>query len=348
MSFLGTGFASGTGAAVSQPRSTFVFREGGVASQNVYTTWSSLMGALSGVSGRKTILYDDSIVSPLTIPAGGPYDVTDVVHEGIDRAAYSDVEIADGASFVGLRHITKNLRITNLNTTTPADTSLAADDVVIIDFDCNVSTVDAGAPLWQLSGLSPGQFVAIFMNRFSSLGRSGNAGSVFSATVAGSGMVIRAGVGSLLPPNTRPDVIKGAAGTVLIPAVLTMGQAPNGFPGWSGTALSTALDGAASLQPNPAGGAIATSAVTAAFKQWIRLDVSGGAVAQGLPSISGAQGASPNPGGVILVTEHGNSAGLTLTPGSGDTINGGAGAFTIPANGGAWCVSDGVSDWKVF
>lgn len=73
-----------------------------------------------------------------------------------------------------------------------------------------------------------------------------------------------------------------------------------------------------------------------------QFDVSGGAVAQPLQAALGRDGQS------IIVQEVTGTAGLTLTPDGADSINGIAGAFTIPGGGGVWLVSDDVSDWRVL
>jgi hypothetical protein len=57
----------------------FVYRPGGVAGGNVYTNFGLLMTDLNAATGRKYLVWDDSITSPITIPAGGPYDFSDTV-----------------------------------------------------------------------------------------------------------------------------------------------------------------------------------------------------------------------------------------------------------------------------
>jgi hypothetical protein len=93
--------SGGNGGAVSEPRITFVYRPGGVASQNVYTDWATMFAAIGNVEGLKTVLVDDSIVSPALIPAGS-WDVTDVRIQGIN-AQLTVLHSSDGAVFTSSR-----------------------------------------------------------------------------------------------------------------------------------------------------------------------------------------------------------------------------------------------------
>lgn len=100
---------------------------------------------------------------------------------------------------------------------------------------------------------------------------------------------------------------------------------------------------AASLTPNPFLLPASTIAVTADFGEQIRLDASGGPIAQTLPVINTA--VLPNPGGFLVVVEIGGGQ-VTLNAGVGDTVNGGA-SFLVPLSGGVLLESDGVSNWDV-
>jgi len=99
-------------AAIAQPRTTFVFRPGGIATENVYTTWPTLMTALNLVQGAKTILFDDSVASPCTIPAGGPYAMADTEWLALNGGTPVAIAVALGASFTGLRRFRGNMTVT--------------------------------------------------------------------------------------------------------------------------------------------------------------------------------------------------------------------------------------------
>lgn len=48
----------------------FVLRPGGVQSANVFTSWAPWVAAMAAAQGSVTGVIDDSIVSPVTVPAG--------------------------------------------------------------------------------------------------------------------------------------------------------------------------------------------------------------------------------------------------------------------------------------
>lgn len=60
---------------------SFVFRPGGVESDNVFTDWNELISAHSLVEGPTIIELDDRF-GAIIIPAGGPYDMRDTVIQG--------------------------------------------------------------------------------------------------------------------------------------------------------------------------------------------------------------------------------------------------------------------------
>jgi len=89
--------------AATQPYA-FVYRPGGVAGDNVYTDWPALYAVLATVQGPKIILIDDSITSPVVIPAG-TYDVDNVTFTGTSSYASATggarLTLADGVHFTG-------------------------------------------------------------------------------------------------------------------------------------------------------------------------------------------------------------------------------------------------------
>jgi hypothetical protein len=100
------------------------------------------------------------------------------------------------------------------------------------------------------------------------------------------------------------------------------------------------------FNPNPAPPTVpAVASVIAAVNDWLRLDVSGGAFAQTLPD-AGTFGGFDATGQMILVKETSGTAGLTVAPAGGDTIDGAAAAVTVAAGGAVLFISDGVSDWS--
>jgi hypothetical protein len=140
---------------------TFVFRPGGVAAVNVFTTWASLMAALLVVQGPKVLQFDDSIVTPIIIPAGA-YDLDSSTLSGNSSAAhptgFTDVEFADGVIFTNFsRYITGNLRLRTLATTTaPVTLTPALGGIgiqLVVDGESALTTgVPATKPFFEVTG----------------------------------------------------------------------------------------------------------------------------------------------------------------------------------------------------
>lgn len=116
-----------TGGGGGGVTSVFVYRPGGVAADNVYDDWSTLMTAVDGVEGLRTIQFDDSLAT-VTIPSGA-WDMTDVVWSGKPIAPFAQadrtaINVSEGATFPGLRRVSGGLLILNNATaTTPVTVS---------------------------------------------------------------------------------------------------------------------------------------------------------------------------------------------------------------------------------
>lgn len=84
--------------AGANPGATFVFRPGGTAGANVYTTWSTVMAARAQVQGLAWILVDDSIVSPAPITAG-TWNLDNTILQGIggEPTEFAQLELEQGA-----------------------------------------------------------------------------------------------------------------------------------------------------------------------------------------------------------------------------------------------------------
>jgi hypothetical protein len=83
---------------------TFVFRPGGVAAGNVYTTFPTLMAAVGGIAGNKWIAVDASLATA-TVPAG-TWNVDGVTFANIGAAdnvsgSGGVLNFANGAIFTG-------------------------------------------------------------------------------------------------------------------------------------------------------------------------------------------------------------------------------------------------------
>jgi len=91
-------------SAMASVETTFVFRPGGVANKNVFTSWPALFAAASVVAGPRTVEFDASL-APTVIPAGAwDFGIWDVMFFGSTTTNFGDttVTIVDGATLAGV------------------------------------------------------------------------------------------------------------------------------------------------------------------------------------------------------------------------------------------------------
>jgi hypothetical protein len=331
----------------SRPASaSYKFKPGGGGVGPVeYQDWAALEAAkeahrVDNPGSSYIIEVDDTVVSPAVMPAGGPYNLVNCKLRGGDKV--TELDLAIGSSATGFRHVEKNLTIQN-RTLTPFDSSLANNDIIVIDLGCAVTSKDGSAAVWDASSLAPGEAVSILANRVSHIGGGGTSSApILTGFAANTICVSVLGVGSSL----QNESIVGASGAFLLQRYSSPVQWAL-QTSWLGTEMAPTLYNSPGFLPNPFRAAAATASITLAFGEWGRFDVSGGAVSQDMPSINAANASRMYPGGLVMVSEVTNTAGLTLNASSGDTINGSA-SFAVPAGATAILASDGVSDWRII
>lgn len=343
--------ASG-GATPAGPSSTCLIYQpgGGQAGPGTFDTWADVMTALAALraaangGGCYTIMFDNSFVSPLPalIPAGGPYDMTDVMWEGGSQYTQNDpavnfVAIDDGATFLMLRRI-RNLRIENRN----GDSGVAADstlgsvsgDLIQIETGSYLYSTST-QPFWrELSGPTTPPACLV---QFSTLA----SGPIVDITTAGTVFSLVAGYLAVIDGST----MTGVAGALLILIkASSSGSTATEFVGFPGVA---AVPGAAAtLRPNPFDAAPAVAALPDfQIGDMAIFDVSGGPVVQTLPSIGAGAPTSLKWGGVVAVKETSGTMGLSLVPAAGDDIDGGGGPLPVPPGGSVVLCNDGFSVW---
>lgn len=339
-----------TGAVVGPGDSTcLVYQPGGPAvGPATFNDWNDLMAQLAAFRGNAngngcyTIQFDDTFSSPATIPAGGPYDMTDVTWQGQDDGFVTPVDLDEGATFTRLRTFDRNLDVRTLALITSPCSDLASGDIVRVTGGSNLqSFFFGGAPFYDASGLGAGDLVVFTLFEAALLG-SGGSGAVINFPVAGSfAFIFCEGVATVLPTQ-----IFGGAGAFLQMANSSLAAVPTIFVNWAGAIFDPRLDVQPSLLPQPFLTAPAVAAMGPVFTgQWLRFDASGGAIAQTLPTINPGGGFTA-PGCFVLVTEEGGGV-LTAAPAAGETIAGSAAAVNVPSNGSMLFVSDGVSNWSI-
>jgi hypothetical protein len=136
---------SPNGSSAASDSYVVVFRPGGVAGQNVVTTWADAITRLSLLQGTRILEFDDSVVTPIVLPTG-VYDMTDVVWSTVpDRIV--EVHVPEGTSFTKLRAFRGRIHPTFTGSTPPvADFGLPPpqQDTVTLDDGAEIESTGTG------------------------------------------------------------------------------------------------------------------------------------------------------------------------------------------------------------
>ncbi len=363
--------SGGSGGATGGPIA-FVFRPGGVADNNVYTDWATMVAAMNATAGMKEAQIDTSITSPAVIPAGvwdmSQTEITAFRDGATLATANASVSIADGCSFTNLRRVGQDIILTNLNTTTapvviPAGGAIfklgnGGNGIANITntgaapfFDCTALT---GTFLIQMTGQISGANPAIAMG--ASTGTISLA--MYNLASVNAGMITGAAAGAFVNvshygPGTQFNRQSGFAGTIRH----GLPNSTNGLQPWQRfNTYPVSVNQAA-----PAASAVAFTASTGlGMNSVMRFDTTAGNISQTLPLIRAAAptaGAQFTTAGVIdstgmmvvLKNELGANKVIIIpdatTP---DTLDGGA-ITSLELSPGGWVVlvSNGVSNWDV-
>lgn len=328
-----------------------IFRPGsGATGPVVFDTWPALMTKLAEIqadangSGCYDILLDDSIVSPAVIPAGGPYDLTGVALIGPpDRL--STANVADGASFTGLRTFRGDLTLVNLNTVVSPVADLADGDTLLFD-DANVECGPGAVPFFTTPGIGAGQFLFATFENGGQIAL-GNAVPVIDLAVAGSFFIPVLRIGGI-----QRGGLSTIAGSATLVQLITDGAIMASPSSLVAVAGSLSLAKSASSPLAQVHGSLAAPLAAPASlvgNDVAYFDVSGGIVAQTLPTIDDATGFNTGAHLVRIIEVSGHPTNsVNVSPAVGETINGAAGAFPVPSGGDITFISDGISDWRVL
>ena len=236
----------------SNTQTVFVFRPGGTAGGNIYTSWTELMTALGNTSGPKRLEFDASL-GAISIPVGGPYDMTNTVWAGIGSLAMGQqlITVPEGVSFTGLRFFDRGVLVRFTGTTPPvADLTASSQNIFFVD--SSMQCVGAGGSFFQKSNAG-GINVSMFGFSQWSIG----AGEIFDLNAVGVTLVVLGYDSSVINSNT----VRGVVGSTFIPAVVSTGSNVKDavHANFSGTLFSTLFNFADRLQyVNGASGLLAT------------------------------------------------------------------------------------------
>lgn len=320
----------------------FIFRPGGVAdpANGIYVTWATVMAALNAApAGPKTLQFDDSVTSPITIPAG-TYSMLDITW---GRTATANnpclIVLGEGRIFTKLRAINGALRVT-FSGATPPVSDLAAGDAVTLDGGVSIRSSGTG-PFFRntAAGGRPVLFV------LGSAGWNAAGFPVFDSAVAGAFTMI---VADAFASTIDTNMIMGIDGSTvaLISQVFGIGISSVGLGNVS--EIQPSFDGQLVPINSPrwrlrVPPVVTGSTVIAAPNQLVRVDPTAGALTITLPTVKGNRGLTMM---VKNVTTSVNV--ITIAPAAGETVEGNAGSITIAAGrGSAELVADGTSDWML-
>jgi hypothetical protein len=140
--FLATrGSQKSGGSTTDGALGSFVWKPGGVAGGNTFTSWATLAAAVMATQGLTTILVDTSLGAAV-IPVGvwnfGPEQRID-----LEGSGFPVVTMADGASVSGLLRLANMELVTSGSVISPIHITTAA-TFVVLTLD-NVSIVNGGA-----------------------------------------------------------------------------------------------------------------------------------------------------------------------------------------------------------
>jgi hypothetical protein len=326
----GAGAGGGAGAVP-----VVVLRPGGVAEENVVTTWANAVALLSLLQGPRILQFDDTIATPIVIPAG-TYDMTSVIWAGGADVYSPVVQVSEGVVFTRLRTFDNRVQVEFTGTTPPVsdfDVSSPAPDTVVIDHGSTITTSGAG-PFFQL-GTAGGAGVVFELRQGGAFLTGTN--EVLDLAIAAAQATI-AVEGALA--NLDNDTVSGVALSLLTVQVAAAGvvQAAEDQTGFLGT-LTPA--NATKLRQYPTAVLIANT-VLSATSQIVRVNPTAGAFNVTLPAAVGARGES-----IVIKNVFPSANVVTVLPTGGDTIDG---AVTYPLSGDhffAQFASDGVSEWMV-
>ena len=325
---------------IARPRQTFVLQPGGVASNNVYTSWATLYAAVSATTGLREILFDETF-APIVIPPGA-YNMKDVIwraYPGLGALfGYTLVTLADGAIFTGLRYFHGPLTVQGFGTV-PHCSDLADDDFVYLREGADITQLGP-APFFDTPLLTTN--MGFVLEDIAGLGFFGP-GPVVNLANPGTLVAFNMGVQGVVSANTLSGVAGSVFRIIYTDTSAYLGQSQ---PAHLGT-LQIWVNYLTRYYPQPDPPALQSTPYTPGiYSEVVRCDASGGPVPITLPNI-GANFVHLR-GLVVGVKETTNNAGATVVGGGGDTIDGAAAAVPIPAGGAIFVMSDGISNWDVI
>jgi len=323
----------------------------------VFATWTDVYAAIEGIrlgaGGNVSVTVTVNAISQnpdadqaVITARVAPYDMTGVKIDGYGDFATNRVDIADGATFTNLREFGKNLGVVNLNTTDPADDSLANNSSIQIGFNTWVNSAPGAEPIWSGANMNPGDFAQITLEDFSSLnfnnGTSPNGGVILDIAVAGT--FVGLGGQGATSLSTADGAVTGDPGSLLVIIAGNMRSVPP-FSTYPGTVFSQQIREPASLRHQPYFAAPSTAPLTVTPGDWCRFNTTAGDISCNLHNTGGFATLS---GVFAMVTNAIGGNNVLLNRQGTDTINGSTAAFRVRPGETVLLMNDGIGEYRAI
>lgn len=328
------GFQSYLKGQAKKAPTVFVFRPGGVAEENVYTSFTSLYADHQATPGYKVIVFDASL-GLVTIP-DGTYDMSDtLLSDGdvlldlsvLQAFGRTQVVLSDGVTIQNL-HSMQNLHIIGPATTGTGQMILfnSGSTTGLLLRNCLLTRQGGGPPVVKVTGA--GTVVGVVFYD-SALNNSGGP-LIRAENNAAISLVAESGRNSIGPNTLESDATAGT-GSISYNAHSTVNATALNQPSWLGT-LST---------PNLVSEAVRVELDPSGMTNVTATDVQG-AIAELDSAIGGGGGGGEDLAATLVLgnTTGGNNIILT----AGDSITGAGAAPGTKAAGGVSRFAGGAAD----
>jgi hypothetical protein len=327
-------FVAGDGGAPADatPTLAFVFRPGGVAGGNVYTTWPSLMAAVGPVQGPKVIQFDDTIISPVVVPAG-TYDMMQTAWAGILNHQ-TVVNVSEGAVFPRLRRFTNNILVQFTGSTPPVSDFSFSFDTVFFDVGASMTCIGTG-PFFRVA--APVNIVVVQLTGTKLV--TGTS-PILDLSVPGAASFVGLTGGFV---DFTTNVVSGVVGSFLGLIIAESGPTTYSYvqPAFLGSFANVNFArGRLYSFPPPPSAPLTNNTIVGDANQTVRCDPSGGAFSVTLPSVAFFMGQE-----IIIKNVSASANVITILPAVGDTVDGAASQTIASAHGFMRFVSDGGTTW---
>jgi len=289
---------------------SFIYQPGGAGNGPVvFSSWQSLITALNSarvagggnVGGPFTIVIDDSITSPATIPAG-TYDMTNVALSGLPVGAFASVaNVSEGVIFTRLRRVISSLELAFTGATAPI-ADMQSSDVFFIQ-DNSTIRADGTGPMVDISGGASAFFIVnsnAFINQ-------GSAPAIHARDSSAAFIIV--GNDCIVSQNSLSCTADSSIICSAQDPSVAISTDHSGILGFS----QFAYTGVTRWRAN----AKRTTPVTTVNPGYMyKFDTTSAAIAQTMPSA-----ATFFPGDSVIFKKVAGVNSLTITPFSGDTID---------------------------